>query len=385
MADDEQTQDHLPAVQERPGNEIARASIKAGQIGGIETDNLLQMIEVAKLMSRSGPAVPSYLRENPGACLAVVIQASDWGMRAFAVANKSYVVENKGEIRVAFESQLIHAVIESQAPIKGRLKCDYEGDGDERRCIVSGTFKGEDEPRVFRSETLGKRRPGLNQYGNVKGSPLWATKPDLQQWYDASRDWARMYCPDILMGVYAKDEMEEFTPIGPDRAKDVSPSNSLIERLGATQRPAGGFDPVHIDKTLGKTIDAKADPEQKSPDGASLPQGASQAATTDPLPPSGDVVAADPSAAAVVAEVATGDGQAAATASSSPEPPAPPTDGVGYPDYVRATMPFLLDEAAVGVWWKAGKKLRNSLPNFAGAVEEEAVAIKDARIAELKG
>jgi hypothetical protein len=47
--------------------------------------------------------------------------------------------------------------------------------------------------------------------------------------------WGRRYCPDILLGVHTRQEMEDSEPrhIGFDRAKDVTPR--LAERL----TPAG--------------------------------------------------------------------------------------------------------------------------------------------------
>lgn len=223
--------------------------------GGVQFRTMTEVMEFAKLVSLSGVAVPPHLRGNPGACLAVCVQAMEWKMSPFAVANKSYVVSNyskDGPIeRLSYESQLIHAVIEARAPLQGRLRVDYEGDGDDRVCIVSGRFRGETEDHVLRSSPLGKRRPGRNDKGFIKGSPLWDSKPDLQQFYDTSRDWCRMFCPDVLMGIYAPDEFEEITPIEP---KDVSPK--LMERLPGAVDGASGFNADIVDQGLAEEVQA---------------------------------------------------------------------------------------------------------------------------------
>lgn len=107
------------------------------------------------------------------------------------------------------------------------------------------TFKGEKQPRYFPpldadpdQFTLGKLHPGHNDKGKVKGSPLWDKKPDLQLFYNMSRDWARMYCPDIIAGMYGRDEMEDagFT-VASDAAKDVSPR--LAQRLSGNAPAIG--------------------------------------------------------------------------------------------------------------------------------------------------
>ena len=49
----------------------------------------------AKLMALSHVAIPKHLRGNPGACLAVTIQAIEWRLSPYAVANKSYSVNDR--------------------------------------------------------------------------------------------------------------------------------------------------------------------------------------------------------------------------------------------------------------------------------------------------
>jgi hypothetical protein len=190
--------------------------------GGIAVSQMRDLMELAKMMAIAGEAIPPHLRGKPGTCLAVCIQAHEWRMSPFPVANKTYVVND----RLQYESQLVHALIEARAPIKERLHVDYEGEGLERRCIVWTTLKGESAPRVFKSETLRKLMPPMGEKGR-KGSPLWDKKPDVQLFYNASRDWCRIYCPDILLGIYTPDEVDE-TPIPVD---DGPSSPNLMQRL----------------------------------------------------------------------------------------------------------------------------------------------------------
>ena len=228
----------------------------SGVGGSVKFRTMTEIMEFSKLMSLAGVAVPPHLRGNPGACLAICIQATEWEMSPFQVANKSYVVANyskDGPIeRLSYESQLLHAVIEARAPLVGRLRVEYEGEGDDRVCIVSGTFKGETEPHILKSPPLGKRKPGLNEKGYSKGSPLWYSKPDLQQFYDTSRDWARMWCPDVLMGLYTPDEIEEYA-VQPIEPKDVSPN--LMERLPGKIEGAGFAEAV-VDQGLAQQVES---------------------------------------------------------------------------------------------------------------------------------
>lgn len=187
--------------------------------GGLSFANVDQVMEMAKLMSVSQVAVPKHLRCNPGACIAICIQAIEWRMSPFAVANRSYSVND----RMAYEAQLINAVILQRAPIKGRLKVDYTGQGGKRQCRIWATLKDNDEIVEYLSPEFDKIQP--------KNSPLWKTDPDQQHFYNASRAFCRRHFPDVLLGVYAKDEIEDSNPIGPDKAKDVTPSRNLNDRL----------------------------------------------------------------------------------------------------------------------------------------------------------
>lgn len=229
-------------------------------LGGMNFQNMGELMEFAKLMSLSQVSVPKHLRDNPGACLAVCIQAMEWRMSPYAVANKTYVVND----RLSFESQLVHAVIEQRAPITGRLRNKFIGEGDRRQCIVWATAKGESEPLEYTSSEFGKIQP--------KNSPLWKTKPDLQLFYNASRDWARMYFPDVIMGVYAEDEL--------DQAPQVTASVSLNEKL----RSANAHLPVRSlthEPVEGSLIAVPGDEQQEVVNEDEAQAAADEAATAE--------------------------------------------------------------------------------------------------------
>lgn len=218
-------------------------------LGGVDPKDYGQVMEFAKTMATAKHSIPQWMRGSPGDCLACCSRALRWGMDPYFVADKSFLMEGKSGTKVGYESQLIHAVVEALAPLKGRLRHRYEGEGDDLVCIVWGTFKGEDTPHEYPSVTLGKRIKdiGKSDRGNFRGSPLWLQKPRLQLFYDASRDWARQNCPDVLAGVYAREELLDMEPV------DVTPKNELAERLKATRAMFAsgerGFDADHVAKT----------------------------------------------------------------------------------------------------------------------------------------
>lgn len=192
------------------------------QSGGLGFTNMAQAIEFAKIMALSGIAVPKHLRSNVGACMAVTIQAVEWRLSPYAVANKSYSVND----RLAYESQLIQAVVLQRAPIKGRFQVDFSGEAERRNCTVTATLKDGGEVN-YTSPEIGRIL--------VKNSPLWKGDPDQQLFYYSGRALCRRHFPDVLLGIYTPEELfeSEAPHHGPEHARDVTPRPTLTERLDA--------------------------------------------------------------------------------------------------------------------------------------------------------
>lgn len=202
--------------------------------GGIVFSTVAEARDVAYLMAGSDKAVRKHLRNNPGACFGIVIQAVEWGMSPYAVANKSYEVNDQ----LAYESQLIQAVILRRAPIKGRIRYTFDGEGADRICIASATTL-EGEEVEYRSPKFSAITP--------KNSPLWKSDPDQQFCFYSGRALCRRHFPDVLLGVYARDELEDAAPM-----RDVTPqaASGLAARLGATKSD-GGFNAASVSAELG--------------------------------------------------------------------------------------------------------------------------------------
>lgn len=192
---------------------------------GIVIESMAQAMEVAKLMSISGCAVPNHLRENPGACLAISIMGYEWGINPFAVANKSYNVND----RLGFEAALYNAVATRRAPIKGRIKYAYAGEGPTRTCLVSAELADGSGSVDYLSPKFAAINP--------KNSPLWKNDPDQQLAYFSVRGFVRRHFPDVMMGIYTVDELIDNPKMG--SADPKSTASKLESRLGVAQLSEG--------------------------------------------------------------------------------------------------------------------------------------------------
>lgn len=250
----------IARIEDRIDRAAAGGTEVSAALGGVQFRNMIEIMEAAKLLAISGPAIPKWLQGNVGGCWAVIVQAVEWGFSPIAVARMSYEVSGV----TGYMAQLVHAVIEKRAPIVGRLRHKFEGEGDERVCIVWAQVKGEAEPLEYRSPPFGRIQP--------KNSPLWKTKPDLQQYYNTSRDFCRVYFPDVLLGVYAEDELRD-SHIGPDKAKDVTPDKP---KFGTFKKGKRGFDADHVERETKPT-----EPEaQGSAPGVPEPQVSAEASAS---------------------------------------------------------------------------------------------------------
>lgn len=196
MADDH----NLPA---KTSSEIRTAANSVAISGSILAPrSLAEVMDFGQLMAKAGPMVGKPFRGKPGACVAIIMQSMRWNMDSFAVSQKAYVISKGGDDEgvIAYEAQLVNAVINANAPIIARPDYRFEGDGPTRKCTVTATFRGESKPKEYTSPESGKI--------TTKNSPLWKTDLDQQLGYYSLRAWARRHCPEIIMGVYTVDEMK---------------------------------------------------------------------------------------------------------------------------------------------------------------------------------
>ncbi|HGV9257939.1 TPA: RecT family recombinase [Klebsiella oxytoca] len=220
---------------------------------------------LSEVMANSGNFVPEHYRGKPDACMAVVMQAARWGMDPFAVAQKTFIVGNSGVL--GYEAQLVNAVINTMAPTKDRIHFEWFGawenivgrfvektSSQNKKYIAPGwnlkdeagvgvrawaTLKGESEPREL---VL------MLSQAQVRNSTLWASDPRQQLAYLAVKRWARLYCPDVILGVYTADEIDEREErvINPAQTEKVT-LNEITHSVGdstSTQEPASNVDSV---------------------------------------------------------------------------------------------------------------------------------------------
>ncbi|EJO9548336.1 RecT family recombinase [Cronobacter sakazakii] len=190
-------------------------------------EGLNQLMKFAEVMAQSRVTVPAHLAGKPADCMAVAMQAAQWGMSPFAVAQKTHVVNGA----LGYEAQLVNAVVQNSGAINGRFHYEYRGEGASLECRVGAVIRGEQE--ITWNDWL------CISSITTKNSPLWKTNPKQQFGYLQVKNWARAHTPGAILGVYTPDELEESRPrverdITP-AAVDAKSVNSLIGKPSTQQ------------------------------------------------------------------------------------------------------------------------------------------------------
>lgn len=220
MADDAQ----LPAPTDNAGLRALAGGVQIN-MGSLAPKTLAEVMDFGQLMAKAGPMVGKAFRGNPGACVAITMQAMQWNMSPFAVSQKAYVTNDN----IAYEAQLVTAVINAHAPVQERPQYSFDGEGQKRRCTITATLRGDTKPCVYVSPEIGQI--------TTKNSPLWKTDADQQLGYYSIRAWARRYCPEIIMGVYTPEEMADVQQVVSSQPianeYDQRPPEEIAEEGGA--------------------------------------------------------------------------------------------------------------------------------------------------------
>ncbi|MEB7647259.1 RecT family recombinase [Enterobacter hormaechei subsp. xiangfangensis] len=206
----------------------------------------------AQIMAQGTATVPKHLQGNQADCMAVAMQAAQWQMNPFAVAQKTHLINGV----LGYEAQLVNAVISRSGVLANRFEYEWygpwekvvgkfhirKGEKGEYRVpgwtladeagigiIIRATLKGEDQPRELDL---------LLAQARTRNSTLWADDPRQQLAYLAVKRWARLFCPDVILGVYSPDELDdrrEEREVNPAPVQHISLTEITDDNLSTTQ------------------------------------------------------------------------------------------------------------------------------------------------------
>lgn len=188
-----------------------------------------QAWRVANAFASSG-LVPDHFKNNPAGVFVVLHMATRLDLDPFMALQKVYMVHG----RPGMEAQLIIALVNARGPFQGPIRWETGGTGDTRQWTAYATHKTTGE-RCEATVTWGMvTQEGWNKDKPMKSGGVqkskWNTLPDLMGRYRSATFLARLFCPEVILGLSTADELED-TAITLDSGFTVShkPRTALPE------------------------------------------------------------------------------------------------------------------------------------------------------------
>ena len=241
---------------------------------------MAQLQRLARMYAESG-LVPDHYKNNVAGCAIGIQMALRMHVDILTFLQCSFV--HKGKIGI--EAKLAMARLNTSGKIKGRVtyKLDRGPDGKVKSCTA--TAEDADSGEIF-SQTVDWDMVVAEGWNNSNGSQKskWMTLPDLMFQYRAGIFLARIHYPDVLLGMYTIDELEDMARSGdsgqPASGAPVNALAELSERMGASLQPKKTADRKAPEKS--HDDDPFAPSERES--GISKPSAKSEERRTEPQP-----------------------------------------------------------------------------------------------------
>ena len=202
-------QNDVPAVLEQ-ATETGMANVWQNK------DQFNQLLRAAQMLSQTS-IIPQNYQGKPQDCFLAIEMANRMGVSPIVVMQNMYVVKGKP----SWAGQACTMLINSCGKFKD-VKHIYTGEKGtpNRGCYVTAT-------RISDGSTVNGVEVTM-QMAHAEGwtsNSKWRNLPELMLAYRASAFFARVYCPEAMMGVQTTEEVYDAD------VKPVSVANELTEAL----------------------------------------------------------------------------------------------------------------------------------------------------------
>lgn len=163
-------------------------------------DEMTRTFNLAKLLCNAGN-IPENYRGKPADCMIAIDMASRMGVSPLMVMQNLYVVKGKP----SWSGQACMSFIQSNPEFTDVMPI-YTGESgkDSRGCYISAKRASDGAEIKGVCVTIGMAKAE----GWAKNTK-WTNMPDLMLAYRAAAFFARVYCPQVLMGVSVEGEAED--------------------------------------------------------------------------------------------------------------------------------------------------------------------------------
>lgn len=154
---------------------------------------------VAKMLSTSD-LVPVQFKGKIENCIIALNMAGRIGADPLMVMQNLYVVHGKP----AWSSQFLVATINASGKFSPLRYEEDKDDGGRCRAVATDKETGEKCEGVWVSMNM-----AASEGWSTKSGSKWKTMPQLMMRYRAATFFARQFAPEVSMGIYTKEEIED--------------------------------------------------------------------------------------------------------------------------------------------------------------------------------
>jgi len=227
--------------------ELARKNNQASMLANLPASAELQRVRLDtarfELVQRRANAycnstlVPPHFQGNIANCVLAVTMGDRLKEDPFMIMQHSYVVHNK----FGFMAQYLIAKINSAGRFKGPIRWREEGKKNTDAYTVfayADPVDGTDRVEVGVSWQMVKAEGWESKAGSK-----WKTMPDMMFKYRSAAFFARLYCPDLIMGMKTVEEIEDYVDAEIIQEAPDAHTTALADRLTLPDAPAPAAEP----------------------------------------------------------------------------------------------------------------------------------------------
>ena len=165
------------------------------------SDNFIMAMQMAKALA-SSTIVPQTFQKNDANCLIAIEQAQRLRVSPLMVMQNLYVIQG----RPSWSSKFLIAAINNSGKFDMELQFEEtrDKDGKPYSCLAWTTKNGRRVEGMTVDMEMAKAEGWLSKNGSK-----WKTMPQLMLRYRAASFFSSLNCPELTMGLYTKEEMQD--------------------------------------------------------------------------------------------------------------------------------------------------------------------------------
>lgn len=165
------------------------------------SDNFIMAMQMAKALA-SSTIVPATFQKNDANCLIAIEQAQRLRVSPLMVMQNLYVIQG----RPSWSSKFLIAAINNSGKFDMELQFEEtrDKDGKPYSCLAWTTKNGRRVEGMNVDMEMAEAEGWLGKNGSK-----WKTMPQLMLRYRAASFFSSLNCPELTMGLYTKEEMQD--------------------------------------------------------------------------------------------------------------------------------------------------------------------------------